>query len=109
MLHEIFFCFEALADKNTGTIYSDPTGKFPVRSYKNNQRIFLAYVYDANAVIFRPIKSREATYMLEAFQDVYQSLKNKHVTPKLHIMDNECSMVVKNFVQQKMNTTIQFV
>jgi len=37
------FCFAALADANEGNMYIDLTGKFPVRSYKNNQYVFVAY------------------------------------------------------------------
>jgi hypothetical protein len=36
------FCFAALANANTGTIYTDLTGAFPVRSFKNMQYIFVA-------------------------------------------------------------------
>ena len=75
------FLFVVLADKNTGTIFLDLTGKFPVQSYKNNQYIFLRYVYDANAKLVRQMKSQEAICMLEAFKDVYQYLRNKKCTP----------------------------
>ena len=55
------YCFSALADTIEGTIYSDLTGKFPVRSYKRNQYIFVAYVYDANAILIRPMPNRKTT------------------------------------------------
>ena len=45
------FCFAALADANEGNMYIDLTGKFPVRSYKNNQYGFVAYFYSINAII----------------------------------------------------------
>ncbi len=45
------FCFAALADTNAGTMYSDLTGAFPVRSFKNMQYVFVAYVYYLNAII----------------------------------------------------------
>jgi hypothetical protein len=47
------FCFAALADANAGTMYSDLTSAFPVRSFKNMQNVFVAYVYDLNAIIVR--------------------------------------------------------
>ncbi len=49
-LQEIF-CFAPLADANTGTMYTDLTGAFPIRSFKNMQYIFVAYIYDHNAII----------------------------------------------------------
>ena len=69
------FCFAALADVNEGTIYTDLTGKFPVRSHKGNQYIFLTYVYDDNAILVRPLKSRHANHQIEAFLNVYTHLK----------------------------------
>ena len=38
------FCCAALANNIDGTLYIDLTGRFPIRSYKENQYIFLAYV-----------------------------------------------------------------
>ena len=74
------FCFAAVANEIKGTVYTDLPGRFPARSYKGNQYIFLTYVYDANAIIVRPMKSRTKEDMLKVFQDVYEYLKRK----KLH-------------------------
>ena len=65
------FCFGALADANERTLYTDLTCKFPIRSYNGNQYIFLAYVYDLNAIIVRSMKSRETTDMQAEFKEVY--------------------------------------
>jgi hypothetical protein len=43
------FCFATLANLHTGTMYKDLTGAFPVRSFKNMQYIFVAYIYNLNA------------------------------------------------------------
>ena len=58
------FCSVVLANVFDGTVYSDLTGKFHVRSYKSNQYVFLTYVYDANEIIFRPLKSRIKDLMI---------------------------------------------
>ena len=39
--------------------------------------------------------------MLEAFQSVYDYLIKKNFKPKLHVMDNECSKVIKTFIENK--------
>ena len=52
------FCCAALANTIDGTLYTDLTGRFPIRYYKGNQYIFLAYVYDANAILVRAMKNR---------------------------------------------------
>jgi hypothetical protein len=38
------FCFTALANVYTGTMYTNLTGAFPVRFFKNMQYIFVAYI-----------------------------------------------------------------
>ncbi len=45
------FSFAALADARTGTMYTDLTHTFPVRSFKNIIYIFVAYTYDLNTII----------------------------------------------------------
>ena len=42
------FCFAALADKQTGTMYTDQTGALLVRSLDGMQYFFIAYNYDTN-------------------------------------------------------------
>jgi hypothetical protein len=64
------FCFAALADANTGTMYTDLTGAFPVRSFKNMQYIFVAYIYDLNAIIVRAMPTRTDAAMINTFKEV---------------------------------------
>ena len=68
------FCLAALANMNDGTMYTDLTGQFPVRSYNNMVYIFVAYVYDANAIIARAMPSRDDAAMIDAFNDIMQHL-----------------------------------
>ncbi|KAL7527446.1 hypothetical protein ACHAXR_001968, partial [Thalassiosira sp. AJA248-18] len=105
--HDIF-CFAALADMNDGTMYTDLTGQFPVRSYKNMVYIFIAYVYDANAILARAMPSRDDTAMIDAFNDIINHLDDQGYKPNLNVMDNECSKAVEKFIK-KQNITIQLV
>jgi hypothetical protein len=43
-----------------GQLYTDLTGKFPVRSSKGNSYVMVCYIYDCNYVKFIPMKSRSA-------------------------------------------------
>ena len=45
-------------------------GRFPVRSLQGNQYILLTYVYNANAILVQPMKSREISAMLDVFKSV---------------------------------------
>ncbi len=64
------FCFAALANVITGTMYTDITGAFPVRSFKSMQYIFVAYIFDLNAIIVRIMPSRTDAAMVTACNEV---------------------------------------
>ena len=49
------FCYAALADKQTGTLYTDATGALPVKSLEGNQYYYVAYDYDRNYIFANPI------------------------------------------------------
>jgi hypothetical protein len=68
------FCFAALADANTGTMYTDLTGSFPVWLFKNMQYIFVAYVDDLNAIIIRAMPTRTNAAMITTFKEVIKVL-----------------------------------
>ncbi len=93
------FCFAALADANAGTMYSDLTSAFPVRSFKNMQYVLVAYVYDLNAIIVRAMSTRTDTSMITAFTEVIKTLCAQGYHPKLNVMDNECSVAVEKHIK----------
>ena len=41
--------------------------KFPVRLHKGNQYIFVAYIYDANAILIRTMPNQEAATQVKMF------------------------------------------
>ena len=79
--------------------HSDQTGKFPTTSAQGNKYVFVLYDYDSNSIMARPLKSREAQQILEAFQSCYNVLRRAGLKPKLHRLDNECSAILKEFMQ----------
>ena len=54
--YQLFASFQ-----NTGKIYTDQSGRFPVTSSEGNKYILLIYDYDSNAILTEPIKNRTAT------------------------------------------------
>jgi hypothetical protein len=80
-----------------GQLYTDLTGKFPVRSSKGNSYVMVCYVYDCNYVKFIPMKSRSASEWVKAYDIVHQELTVKGFKPKLQILDNKASTTLKNF------------
>jgi len=93
------FCFAALADMHTGTMYTDGTGAFPVQSFRNMQYVFVAYIYDLNAILVRAMPSKNDGAMIAAFTDILATLNARGYAPALNVMDNECSKAVKAHIQ----------
>ena len=52
------FVYAALVDNINGVMYSDLTGRLPVESYWGIQCIFIAYIYNENLILMRPMKIR---------------------------------------------------
>jgi hypothetical protein len=102
------FCFAALADATSGTMYTDLTGAFPVRSFKNMQYIFVAYIYDLNAIIIRPMASRTDASFIAAFTEVFAILRARDYQPALNVTDNKCSKAVEKHIRAN-KMTIQLV
>jgi hypothetical protein len=83
-----------------GQLYTDLTGKFPVRSSKGNSYVMVCYVYDCNYVKVIPAKSRSASEWVKAYDTVHQELTVKGLKgfkPKLQTLDNEASAALKKF------------
>jgi hypothetical protein len=80
-----------------GKLYTDLTGKFPVRSRKGNSYGMVYFVYDCNNVKVIPMKSRSASEWVKAYDAVHQELTVKVFKPKLQTLDNEASAALKNF------------
>jgi hypothetical protein len=70
------FCFAALADAITGTMYTDITSVLPVCSFKSMQCVFVAYIYNLNAIIIGAMLSRTNAAMVQAFTKVISILKS---------------------------------
>jgi hypothetical protein len=80
-----------------GKLYTDLTGKFPVRSSKGNSYVMVCYIYDCNYVKVIPMKSRSASEWVRAYDSIHQELTVKGFKPKLQTLDNEASAALKNF------------
>jgi hypothetical protein len=80
-----------------GQLYTDLTGKFPVRSSKGNSYVMLCYIYDCNSIKVVPMKSRSASEWVNAYDSIHQELTVKGFKPKLQTLDNEASTALKNY------------
>jgi hypothetical protein len=63
---------------------------------------------DSNAILVEAMKNRTAGEMIRAYLVLVTHLRNAGVTPKMHILDNECSEEFKEQIW-KNSMTFQLV
>ena len=80
-------------------MYTDQTGRFPVRSYRGNQYIMVLIELDGNSILVEAMQNRTSGEMIRAYQTLVDRLKECGIKPKLHILDNECSDEFKKQIE----------
>ena len=71
--------------------FSDLTGRFPHKSTRGHEYVFVLYHYDSNAIFAEPVKNRQAATLTRAWEKINALLKSKGEQPLLYILDNEIS------------------
>ena len=65
-IHDVVYHIHELS--HTGKAYTDITGRFPYRSSRENQYIFVGYHFEANTILVTPIKNRQAATITVVWQ-----------------------------------------
>ena len=97
-----FACHES-----TGKMYTDPTGRFLVPSTKGNEYILCGYDYDSNHVFAEPMKNRKKDRQIKAVTTIIKTLEAAGLRPICHILDNEVSTDLIEFLETNENITVQ--
>ena len=80
-------------------LYSDQTGRFPAQSFKGNQYVMVAYDMSISGSIFaEPMRNRTSGTMIQAYNRIFDKLRDKEQRPTIHILDNECSADFKKAI-----------
>ncbi len=93
------FCFATLANDTLGTMYTDITGAFPIWLFKNMQYIFVAYIYNLNAIIVQPIPSCTNSLFITAISKMFPILRACNYQPALNMIGIECSKAIEKHIQ----------
>jgi hypothetical protein len=93
------FCFAALANLKTGTMYTNLLGAFPIRSFKSMQYIFMAFIYDLNAILVQAMPSKNNAAMITTFTIILATLTAHGYKPTLNITDNKCSKTAEAYIK----------
>ena len=81
------------------TMFSDQTGRFPMRSQQGNKYIMVMVENDSNAILVEPMKSCKDEEMIRAYNALLLQLKRAGIVPKKHVIDNEVSENMKNHIR----------
>jgi hypothetical protein len=80
------FCFGAFAEKVTGVVYNNCTGKFPYTALNGNVCFFVMYHYETNAILVTPISGLDSADILATYKNKFEYLVSKGFTPKLNVI-----------------------
>ena len=83
-----------------GTVYTDLTRALTTTSARGNKYIYIAYSYDSNRILFETMKSKHDSEMLRVFDKVYRKLTSRGIKPTFHVMDNEASSAIMDWLQR---------
>ena len=97
------YCYASVVDIRSpeGQVYSDQTGRLPIPSSHGNNYLFVLYDYDSNHIFAEPMKGRYAKDILEAYKEVHARLVHCGLRPRLQRLDNECSGLLKEFMEDQ--------
>jgi hypothetical protein len=69
------------APNESGQIYTNQTGCFPVTSRRGNKYIMILYDYDSNSILAEPMKSRTDDKIIRSYQALHNCLIAAGLTP----------------------------
>ena len=84
-------CFALITTHVNSKAYADITGRFPHKSSRGNQYLFVVYDFDSNAILVEPLKSRQAAEITKAWKAIHSKLETNATAPSLYILNNEAS------------------
>jgi hypothetical protein len=82
-------------------VSTDQTGRLPQASSSGNNYILIAYDYDSNCILLRPLRNRKAETLAMAIANIHETLSKGRCKPKFHRLDNECPQLVKDYLKHR--------
>ncbi len=96
---EAIFKVYNLSNKSQCLMYTNQTSKFSKKSSCGHQYIMVLIKIDSNTILVEAMKNRTAGEMIHAYQVLVECLCSVGVNPKMHNLDNECSVEFKERIK----------
>ena len=92
-----------------GKLYTNDTGRFPIKARSGNQYLMVAYHFDSNAILVAPFKTRKDKHRLEAYKSIMTRLRKNGMSVNLKILDNKASSKFKHLTTEDLGIKYQLV
>ena len=89
-------------------LYTDDTGRFPVKSRAGNQYIMIAY-HSSNLILAQPFANRKDKHRMAAYDTIMTRVKAAGLDVDLQVLDNEASKEYKEIMTNKWKVKYQLV
>ena len=70
-------------------LYTDDTGRFPVRARSGNQYVMVAYHTASNVILVQPFVSRKDKHRIAAYNAIMERLTLKGLAVDLQILETK--------------------
>jgi hypothetical protein len=103
-LQEVLLCVYPISK-----LYTDDTGRFPVRARSGNQYVMIAYHTNGNLILQQAFQMKEDKYRIPAFNAIMAQLAARGLLVDLNIRYNESSSGFKQVILESWKTKFQLV
>jgi hypothetical protein len=90
-------------------LYTDDTGRFPIKASSGNQYVMIAYHANGNLILQQAFKSRSNTHHIAAYNAIMTRLAAQGLSVHLKILDNEASAAYKHAITFTWQAKFQLV
>jgi hypothetical protein len=90
-------------------LYTDDTGRFPVKARSGNQYMMIAYHANGNLILQQAFQTRSDKHRIAAYNSIMTRLAARGLSVDLQILDNEASSAYKQAIMFTWQSKFQLV
>jgi hypothetical protein len=87
-------------------LFTDDTGRFPVRAQSGNQYVMITFHADGNLILQQAFKTKSDCHRIAAYNSIMMRLAARGLSVDLQILDNEASAAYKEAITFKWNAQL---
>jgi hypothetical protein len=98
-----------LITKLLSKLFTNNTGRFPIRARSGNQYVMIACYANGNLILQQAFKSKSDRHRIAAYNTIMIHLMARGLSVDLQILDNKASSAYKEVITFKWNATFQLI